>query len=93
LRIALSQFTPKVGSCFKLKSAVLRPFNIPKTMRAGDLMEWRLTLAKRFGARCALRGDLHAYADQVLQVVGKRGLDAAVLTVPSDDALFQDPES
>ena len=41
----------------------------------------------RFGARCALRADLHVHAGQVLRVVGKRGLDAAVLTVPADDAV------
>jgi len=52
---------------------------------ATDLIESRLKLARRFGARWAVRGDDPDLSDKVQRVTRGHGLDAAVIAVPSDD--------
>lgn len=51
---------------------------------ASDLMPSRLKLAREFGAKTALRGDDKNFPEQVVRATRGRGLDAAVITVPSD---------
>ncbi len=51
---------------------------------ATDLLESRLKLARRFGARWALRGNDPGLARRVQQITRGRGLDAAVIAVPTD---------
>jgi L-iditol 2-dehydrogenase len=52
---------------------------------ASDLMPSRLALARRFGAQETCVGDGTSFADQVARITSGRGLDAAVIAVPSDD--------
>ena len=54
------------------------------TVVVSDLLETRLKLAREFGARHALRGDAADFAEQVRRVTRGRGLDAAIIAVPSD---------
>jgi L-iditol 2-dehydrogenase len=56
---------------------------------ATDLMPERLRLARLFGARHTWRGDDPQLPDRVHRLTRGRGLDAAVLAVPSDDAARQ----
>ena len=56
---------------------------------ASDLLRLRLALARRWGARWALRADDRRFEDQVMRLSGGRGLDAAVLAVSSDAALLK----
>src|SRR5690348_722792 len=51
---------------------------------ASDLMPSRLKLAREFGTKTALRGDDKDFPEQVVRATRGRGLDAAVITVPSD---------
>ena len=51
---------------------------------ASDLMPSRLKLAREFGAKTALRGDDEDFPEQIVRAARGRGLDAAVITVPSD---------
>src|SRR6185437_3768790 len=51
---------------------------------ASDLMPSRLKLARKFGAKTALRGDDREFPEWVARATRRRGLDAAVITVPSD---------
>jgi L-iditol 2-dehydrogenase len=51
---------------------------------ASDLMSSRLKLARKFGAKLALCGDGQDFSEQVMRATRGRGLDAAVITVPSD---------
>jgi L-iditol 2-dehydrogenase len=51
---------------------------------ATDLLEARLQLARRFGARWALRGDDAGLDKAIVRLTCGRGLDAAVIAVPSD---------
>ena len=54
-----------------------------------DLMEPRLKLAKRWGARWTFKADDPKFPDELRRISKGRGVDAAVLAVPSDAALFQ----
>lgn len=56
---------------------------------ATDLIASRLKLARQFGARWALRGDASRLAPQVERITRGRGLDAAVIAVPSDAVVAQ----
>jgi L-iditol 2-dehydrogenase len=56
---------------------------------ATDLLGPRLKLARRFGARWAWRGDDPDLPGQVERVTRGRGLDAAVVAVPSDAVVRQ----
>jgi L-iditol 2-dehydrogenase len=59
------------------------------TVAATDLMPERMRLARKFGARHVWRGDDPRLADHVHRLTGGRGLDAAIVAVPSDDAVAQ----
>jgi L-iditol 2-dehydrogenase len=59
------------------------------TVVATDLMPERLRLARSYGARHAWRGDDPALPDRVQRLTRARGLDAAVVAVPSDAAARQ----
>jgi len=52
---------------------------------ASDLMPSRLVLARRFGAWRTFDGAGASLADPVARLTHARGLDAAVIAVPSDD--------
>jgi L-iditol 2-dehydrogenase len=56
---------------------------------ATDLLESRLKLARRFGAWWTWRGDDSELSEEVARVTRGRGLDAAVLAVPSDALVCQ----
>jgi L-iditol 2-dehydrogenase len=56
---------------------------------ATDLMESRLRLAKKFGAKWALKAEEENQTGQIQRITRARGLDAAIIAVPSDDALRQ----
>ncbi len=56
---------------------------------ATDLMPERLRMARRFGARWAWRADDPNLNDHIHKATRKRGLDAAVIAVPSDAAVRQ----
>ena len=56
---------------------------------ASDLLEPRLALARQWGARWALKADEKDLAGQIQQLTGGHGLDAAVVAVPSDEAVRQ----
>ena len=56
---------------------------------ASDLMPARLKLAHQWGARWALKADDQNFTDQVNRLTKGKGLDAAILAVPSDAALAQ----
>lgn len=51
---------------------------------ATDLLPERLAWARRFGARWTARGDTPDLADSIARWTRGRGLDAAVVAVPSD---------
>src|SRR5271170_3961574 len=53
---------------------------------ATDLLPSRLRLAKKFGARWGWRGDDAALPGKILRVTRGRGLDAAIVAVPSLEA-------
>jgi L-iditol 2-dehydrogenase len=67
---------------------VLRGMNVVAT----DLLPERLKLAGRFGARWRFRGHDERLPGRVLRLSRGRGLDAAVVTVPSDGAVRQAQE-
>jgi len=54
-----------------------------------DLLEPRLKLARQWGARWALRADAEDFSEQVGRLTRDRGLDAAIIAVPSDLAVIQ----
>jgi L-iditol 2-dehydrogenase len=56
---------------------------------ATDLMETRLKLARRWGAKWTFKADDPKLPDRVRQLTSGRGVDAAVLAVPVDAAFFQ----
>lgn len=56
---------------------------------ATDLLEERLTLAGRWGARHRVRADAPDAGDLIRRAAGRNGVDAAVLAVPSAAALRQ----
>src|SRR5204863_4860564 len=56
---------------------------------ATDLLESRLQLAKRFGAKFALRPDEKGFGAKVTSLTRGRGLDAVIVTVPSDAAVHR----
>ena len=56
---------------------------------ATDLLESRLKLSLRFGAHWALRGDDPKLSGRIERVTRGRGLDAAIIAVPSDDVARQ----
>ena len=59
---------------------------------ATDLLPARLKLARTFGARAALRADESRVAREVARRSRGRGADAAVVAVPSDDAVLRAQE-
>src|SRR6202030_520748 len=59
---------------------------------ASDLLPQRLKLARQWGARWAVRADAPAFPDQIERLTRGRGLDAAVIAVPSDAAVNQAQE-
>jgi L-iditol 2-dehydrogenase len=54
-----------------------------------DLLEPRLKLARRFGARETLLADDARFAEKIQRLTRGRGLDAAIIAVPSDDVVRQ----
>ncbi len=56
---------------------------------ATDLMPERLACARAWGARWALRGDAQDLADLIARRTRGRGVDAAVVAVPSDTVARQ----
>jgi L-iditol 2-dehydrogenase len=56
---------------------------------ATDLFPARLKLAKKFGARWTLSGNDSQLSRKIARIAGQRGLDAAVIAVPSDDVVRQ----
>ena len=56
---------------------------------ATDLMETRLALAKRLGAVRTLRGDAADLGETIAKLTKGRGVDAAVVAVPSDAVVKQ----
>ena len=56
---------------------------------ATDLLPTRLKLAKQFGAHWCWRADDSRLAAKVNAATGRRGLDAAVVAVPSDEVVSQ----
>ena len=56
---------------------------------ASDLMESRLKLARRWGARWTFSPAEPKFADSVWKLTRGRGVDAAVVAVPVDEALAQ----
>jgi L-iditol 2-dehydrogenase len=56
---------------------------------ATDLIESRLKLARQFGAQWTLRGDDPDLPAKVQRATRGRGLDAAIIAVPSDDVARQ----
>src|ERR1700722_17413923 len=59
---------------------------------ASDLMPQRLKLARQWGARWALRADQPAFPGAIQRLTRGRGLDAAIIAVPSDAAVNQAQE-
>jgi len=59
---------------------------------ASDLLPARLKLAKRFGAKFVLRADETSFCAKAMGMTRRRGLDAAIVTVPSDAAVHQAQE-
>jgi L-iditol 2-dehydrogenase len=51
---------------------------------ATDVIESRLTLARRFGAQWTTRGDAADLPDRISRITRDCGLDAAVIAVPLD---------
>lgn len=62
----------------------LRGINVVAT----DLFDTRLKLAKKLGAKLAIRGDAADLPEQVAKLTKGRGLDAAVIATPVD-AVFK----
>ncbi|EEF62404.1 alcohol dehydrogenase catalytic domain-containing protein [Pedosphaera parvula] len=56
---------------------------------ASDLLESRLQLAREWGASWAFKADARDYEDQVRKLTRGKGLDAAVIAVPSNQAVLQ----
>ncbi len=54
---------------------------------ASDLLPPRLRLARQFGARWAMDASRSDFADEVQRLTAGRGLDAAVIAVPSDEVV------
>jgi len=63
----------------------LREVNVVAT----DLLESRLRLAREFGARWTARGDDPDFAERVRRLARGRGLDAAIIAVPSNAVVQQ----
>jgi len=59
---------------------------------ATDLVEKRLQTARKFGAREVLLADAPDFVASARKLAGKRGIDAAVICAPSDDAVCQSQE-
>jgi L-iditol 2-dehydrogenase len=55
---------------------------------ASDLLKPRLALAKKWGARRALNAAEKNFADNIHRLTRGRGLDAAIIAVPSDAAVL-----
>ncbi|MDB6017253.1 MAG: Alcohol dehydrogenase GroES-like protein [Pedosphaera sp.] len=56
---------------------------------ASDLLTPRVNLARKWGAKWALRADKKGFLDEVRRLAGKQGLDGAIIAVPSDEAMLQ----
>ncbi|HSH95512.1 MAG TPA: alcohol dehydrogenase catalytic domain-containing protein [Roseimicrobium sp.] len=56
---------------------------------ATDLMETRLKLAKKLGAKLAIRGDAAELPELIKKLTAGRGLDAAVIATPIDAVMRQ----
>ncbi|MEP6664666.1 MAG: alcohol dehydrogenase catalytic domain-containing protein, partial [Verrucomicrobiota bacterium] len=54
-----------------------------------DLLESRLKLGKKFGARHSLNANEPDLVGRIRKITGGRLLDAAIVAVPSDEALLQ----
>jgi L-iditol 2-dehydrogenase len=63
----------------------LRGMNVLAT----DLLDNRLELARKWGARWAVRADEAGLAETVRKITRGRGLDAAIIAVPSNQAVLQ----
>ncbi|MEO6035841.1 MAG: alcohol dehydrogenase catalytic domain-containing protein [Verrucomicrobiota bacterium] len=53
---------------------------------ASDLLESRLELARKFKARYTLNAAATNFEDEIIRITGKKGLDGAIVAVPSDEA-------
>jgi L-iditol 2-dehydrogenase len=56
---------------------------------ASDLVPERLQLARQWGARWTLTAGQSDFADRVRRIAKGRGLDAAIVAVPADEAVLQ----
>lgn len=59
---------------------------------ASDLLAPRLKLAKQWGAKWSLKADDAGFAAEVRRLTRGRGLDGAIIAVPSDQAVIQAQE-
>jgi L-iditol 2-dehydrogenase len=59
---------------------------------ASDLLAPRLKLAKKWGAKWSLKADDANFAGEVGRLTRGRGLDGAIIAVPSDQAVVQAQE-
>ncbi len=59
---------------------------------ASDLMEERLKIARKMGAKWVFKADDGAFMDKVRGITAGRGLDAAVVAVPVDAVVSQAQE-
>jgi L-iditol 2-dehydrogenase len=59
---------------------------------ASDLMEERLTISRKMGAKSTLRADDADFPEKVRKLTSGRGLDAAVVAVPVDAVVAQAQE-
>jgi L-iditol 2-dehydrogenase len=60
---------------------------------ASDLVEKRLKMAQQMGARWLFRPGGAAPVSEMQMLVGKQGLDAAIICAPSDEAVVQAQEA
>ncbi|MDB6122698.1 MAG: Alcohol dehydrogenase GroES-like protein [Pedosphaera sp.] len=56
---------------------------------ASDLLVPRLKLALKWGAKWVVKADEPDFAEKVLKITSNRGLDAAIIAVPSNTAVIQ----
>lgn len=56
---------------------------------ASDLVPERLALARQWGAHWTLTASQNDFADSARRIAKGRGLDAAIVAVPADDAVLQ----
>jgi L-iditol 2-dehydrogenase len=56
---------------------------------ASDLVPQRLSIARKFGAAATLKADAPDFVQRAAKAAGAKGIDAAVICAPSDEAVRQ----